>query len=151
MSTSPDATSSRSACGARSHPTMRCSAGCANTGYVHTLWPRSTSVASTPCSSRPSPRPWTGPNMYLSLDIDVLDPAFAPGTGTPEPPGLTNRELLPAIRRICHETPLVGMEVGEVAPHLDPGYTTTMNARRAIFEGLTGIALLRAGVARPDF
>ncbi|WP_396913331.1 arginase family protein, partial [Mycolicibacterium sp.] len=63
--------------------------------------------------------------------------------GTPEPPGLTNRELLPAIRRICHETPVVGMELVEVAPHLDPGYTTTMNARRAIFEALTGLAMRR--------
>ena len=84
-----------------------------------------------------------GPSfLYLSLDIDVLDPAYAPGTGTPEPPGLTNRELLPAIRRICREAPVVGMEVVEVAPHLDPGYTTTMNARRAIFEALTGLAHL---------
>ena len=81
--------------------------------------------------------------LYLSLDIDVLDPAYAPGTGTPEPPGLTNRELLPAIRRICHETPVVGLEIVEVAPHLDPGYTTTMNARRAIFEALTGLAMRR--------
>jgi agmatinase len=89
--------------------------------------------------------------LYMSLDIDVLDPAFAPGTGTPEPPGLTNRELLPAIRRICHETPLVGMEVVEVAPHLDPTYTTTMNARRAIFEGLTGLAVRRAGVPGPAY
>jgi formimidoylglutamase len=90
-------------------------------------------------------------HIYLSLDIDVLDPAFAPGTGTPEPPGLTNRELLPAIRRICHETPFVGMEVVEVAPHLDPGYTTTMNARRAIFEGLTGLAMRRLGLRGPAY
>ena len=83
--------------------------------------------------------------LFLSLDIDVLDPAFAPGTGTPEPPGLTNRELSPALRRICHETPVVGIEVVEVAPHLDPGYTTTMNARRAIFECLSGLAMRRAG------
>jgi formimidoylglutamase len=89
--------------------------------------------------------------LFLSLDIDVLDPAFAPGTGTPEPPGLTNRELLPALRRICHETPVVGMEVVEVAPHLDPGYTTTMNARRAIFECLTGFAMRREGGLGPNY
>ncbi|MET8099529.1 agmatinase family protein [Streptomyces sp. NPDC005236] len=89
--------------------------------------------------------------LYLSLDIDVLDPAFAPGTGAPEPPGLTNRELLPAIRRICHETPVVGMEVVEVVPDLDPGYTTMMNARRAIFEALTGIAMRRKGLPGPDY
>ncbi|MGW2587251.1 agmatinase family protein [Streptomyces virginiae] len=89
--------------------------------------------------------------LYLSLDIDVLDPAFAPATGAPEPPGLTNRELLPALRRIGHETPIVGMEVVEILPYLDPGYTTTMNARRAIFEVLTGIAMRRMGLPGPDY
>lgn len=58
--------------------------------------------------------------IYISLDIDVLDPAFAPGTGTQEPGGLTPRELLPAIRRVCHETPVVGFEVVEVAPPWTP-------------------------------
>ncbi len=89
--------------------------------------------------------------LYVSLDVDVLDPAFAPGTGAPEPPGLTNRELLPAIRRICHETPVVGLEVVEVAPNLDPGYTTTMNARRAIFEAITGLAMRRLGLPGPAY
>lgn len=81
----------------------------------------------------------------------MLDPAFAPGTGAPEPPGLTNRELLPALRRICHETPVVGMEVVEVVPDLDPGYTTTMNARRGIFEALTGVAMRRKGLPGPAY
>jgi agmatinase len=89
--------------------------------------------------------------VYLSLDIDVLDPAFAPGTGTPEPGGLTPRELLPAIRRICHETPVVGFEVVEVAPHLDPGYTTAMYARRAILEALTGIAQRKLGITEKNY
>ena len=77
--------------------------------------------------------------------------ASRPASGTPEPPGLTNRELLPALRRICHETPVVGIEVVEVAPHLDPGYTTTMNARRAIFECLSGLAMRRAGFPGPAY
>ncbi|MEB4591249.1 agmatinase family protein [Candidatus Thiothrix sp. Deng01] len=81
--------------------------------------------------------------IYLSIDIDVLDPAFAPGTGTPEAGGLTPRELLPAIRRICHETQVVGMDIVEVAPHLDPGYTTAMYARRAVLEALSGMAQRR--------
>jgi len=89
--------------------------------------------------------------LYVSLDIDVLDPAFAPGTGTPEPGGLTPRELLPAIRRICHETPVVGFEVVEVAPHLDPGYTTAMYARRAILEALTGIAQRKLGIKETNY
>jgi agmatinase len=88
--------------------------------------------------------------IYISLDIDVLDPAFAPGTGTPEPGGLTPRELLPAIRRLCHETPVVGFEVVEVAPHLDPGYTTAMYARRAILEALTGLAQRKLGLKGPS-
>lgn len=90
-------------------------------------------------------------HLYLSIDIDVLDPAYAPGTGTPEPPGLTPRELLPALRRICHETPVAGIEVVEVAPYLDPGNTTAMNARKAIFECLTGLALRRKGVPGPAY
>lgn len=89
--------------------------------------------------------------LYLSLDIDVLDPSFAPGTGTPEVAGLTNRELLPAIRRLCHETPVVGMEVVEVAPLLDHSSITTMNARKAIFEALTGIAMRKKGGMEPGY
>ncbi|QWF84924.1 Guanidinobutyrase [Amycolatopsis sp. CA-230715] len=79
-------------------------------------------------------------HVYISLDIDVLDPAFAPGTGTPESAGLTTRELFMAFRRLCAETDVVGMDVVEVAPHLDPGYTTALNARRVIFEALSGKA-----------
>jgi agmatinase len=90
-------------------------------------------------------------HIYLSLDIDVLDPAYAPGTGTPEPGGLTPRELLPAIRRLCHETPVVGFEVVEVAPHLDPGYTTALYARRAILEALTGLAQRKLGLKGPNY
>jgi agmatinase len=82
--------------------------------------------------------------LYLSVDIDVMDPSLAPGTGSPEPGGLTPREILPAIRRICHETPVVGLEVVEVAPLLDPGITTVMNARRIILEGLTGMGTAQA-------
>lgn len=89
--------------------------------------------------------------IFLSLDIDVLDPAFAPGTGTPEGGGLTPRELLPAIRRICHETPVIGMEVVEVAPFLDPGYTTAMYARKSILEALTGMAQRKLGLPGPNY
>lgn len=89
--------------------------------------------------------------LYISLDIDVLDPAFAPATGTPEGGGLTPRELLPALRRLCHETPVVGMEVVEVAPLLAPGYTTAMYARRAILEALSGLAARKLGLPGPNY
>ena len=46
--------------------------------------------------------------VFLSVDIDVCDPGHAPGTGTPEPGGLTARQLLDAVRRICRELPVVG-------------------------------------------
>jgi len=54
--------------------------------------------------------------VFLSVDIDVVDPGMAPGTGTPEPGGMTSRELLEAVRRICLELPVVGIDVVEVAP-----------------------------------
>ena len=53
--------------------------------------------------------------VFLSVDIDVCDPGHAPGTGTPEPGGLSARELLDAVRRICLELPVVGVDVVEVA------------------------------------
>jgi agmatinase len=57
--------------------------------------------------------------VYLIVDVDVLDPGWAPGTGTPEPGGLLPRELLTAVRRLCHELPVAGMEVVEVSPPYD--------------------------------
>jgi agmatinase len=87
-----------------------------------------------------------GPDaIYLSVDVDVLDPAFAPGTGTPEPGGLTSRELLRAVRRIAAETRLVGLDVVEVAPAYDgPGAITAEVAHRIILEALSALAAKRA-------
>ena len=57
--------------------------------------------------------------VCLSVDIDVCDPGHAPGTGTPEPGGLSARELLDSVRRICLELPVVGLDVVEVSPPHD--------------------------------
>ena len=54
--------------------------------------------------------------LFISFDIDALDPAYAAGTGTPEPGGLTPRELFPLLRRLCAETNVVGMELVELNP-----------------------------------
>ena len=81
--------------------------------------------------------------VYLSVDVDVLDPAFAPGTGTPEPGGLTTRELLRAIRRIAAALPIVGMEVVEVAPPYDHAEITALAAHRCVLEALSAIAAQR--------
>ena len=62
--------------------------------------------------------------VFLSVDIDVCDPAHAPGTGTPEPGGLSARELLDSVRRICIELPVVGIDVVEVSPPYDPAEIT---------------------------
>jgi len=89
--------------------------------------------------------------LYISLDIDVLDPAYAPGTGTPEPGGLTTRELFPLIRRLCAENNLVGFDLVEFNPLVDPGYTTGLNANRAIQECLTGIAMRKKGIREKGY
>ena len=83
--------------------------------------------------------------VFLSVDIDVVDPGMAPGTGTPEPGGMTSRELLEAVRRICLELPIVGMDVVEVSPPFDNSQITAMLANRVILEALSGIAYRRTG------
>jgi agmatinase len=81
--------------------------------------------------------------VFLSVDIDVVDPGMAPGTGTPEPGGLTSRQLLDAVRRAAVELPLVGIEVVEVAPPYDSSDVTAMLANRVVLEALSGIAVRR--------
>ena len=83
--------------------------------------------------------------VFLSVDIDVVDPGMAPGTGTPEPGGMTSRELLEAVRRICLELPIVGIDVVEVAPAFDSSDITAMLANRVVLEALSAIALRRKG------
>jgi agmatinase len=81
--------------------------------------------------------------VFLSVDIDVCDPGHAPGTGTPEPGGLTARQLLDAVRRIGHELPLLGADVVEVAPPYDHAEITSFLANRVVLEVLTGMARRR--------
>ena len=78
--------------------------------------------------------------IFLSVDIDVVDPGMAPGTGTPEPGGMTSRELLEAVRRICLVLPIVGIDVVEVAPAYDSADITAILANRVVLEALSGIA-----------
>jgi agmatinase len=74
--------------------------------------------------------------VYLSVDIDVLDPAFAPGTGTPEAGGLTSRELLKILRGLTRLS-IVGADVVEVAPAYDQGEVTALAAATVIFDVIT--------------
>jgi len=84
--------------------------------------------------------------LFISFDIDVLDPAFVPGTGTPEPGGLTPRETFPIVRRLCAESNVVGFELVELNPLIDPTYVSAMNANRIVRECLTGIAMRKMGL-----
>jgi agmatinase len=82
--------------------------------------------------------------VYLSVDVDVLDPAFAPGTGTPEPGGMTSADLLWACREIASQVELVGAEVVEVAPTaVGSADVTALVAERLVREMITGLALRR--------
>jgi agmatinase len=82
--------------------------------------------------------------VYLSIDVDVLDPAYAPGTGTPEPGGLTSVQLLRAVREIVQRVRLAGMDVVEVAPIYDgPGQITAEVAHRLVLEALSALAKRR--------
>lgn len=84
--------------------------------------------------------------LYISIDIDVLDPAHAPGTGTPEAGGLTSRELLEIIRGLssCH---LVSADVVEVAPAYDHAEITSVAASHTAYE-LTTIMSRQISAAR---
>ena len=87
----------------------------------------------------------SGP-AYVSVDVDVLDPAFAPGTGTPEPGGMTSGDLLWACRAVAERLELVGGEVVEVIPTaVGSADITALVADRIVRELLTGIALRRRG------
>ena len=83
--------------------------------------------------------------VFLSVDIDVVDPGMAPGTGTPEPGGMTSRELLEAVRRICFELPVVGIDVVEVCPAFDSADITAILANRVVLEALSAITLKKKG------
>ena len=83
--------------------------------------------------------------VFVSVDVDVVDPGTAPGTGTPEPGGLTGRQLLDAVRRIAIEVPVVGVDVVEVSPPYDTAEITAFLANRVVLEMLSGIAYRRRG------
>ncbi len=82
--------------------------------------------------------------VFISVDIDVLDPAFAPGTGTPEPGGMTPADLLWACREVAANVEVVGADVVEVLPeHVGSRDTTALVADRTVREILSGVAMRR--------
>jgi agmatinase len=86
--------------------------------------------------------------VYLTVDVDVLDPAFVPATGTPEPGGMSAVDLLLAVRTVAAELDLVGVDVVEVIPTaIGSADYSALVADRIVREALTGIALRRRAVA----
>jgi len=86
-----------------------------------------------------------GPEVvYLSVDIDVVDPGMAPGTGTPEPGGILAREMLRAVRQVVGRVELVGMDVVEVSPPYDQSEVTAMLAHRCVVEAISALAAKRS-------
>ncbi|MGA2838454.1 MAG: arginase family protein [Acidimicrobiales bacterium] len=90
--------------------------------------------------------------LYVSVDVDSVDPAHAPGTGSPEPGGLTSIDVLRAVRRMTAEVGMVAMDIVEVSPPYDSGNNiTALFAHRCVLEGLTGTAMRRLGMTEPDY
>ena len=87
-----------------------------------------------------------GRKIHVSFDIDVLDPAFAVATGTPVPGGITMREAITIVRRLCAESNVVGFDLVELHPALDPTYKTTLNSAHIIKACLVGLAMNRKGL-----
>ena len=89
--------------------------------------------------------------IFISVDTDVLDPAWAPGMGTPEPGGMSIRELFPMLRALAVQNEIVGIELVELNPIVDQTYRSKLVAVRIIRELLTGIAMRRKGITDPDY
>jgi agmatinase len=92
-----------------------------------------------------------GKKLFISFDVDVIDPAFVPGTGTPVPGGLTMREAIPIVRALCTENEMVGFEIVELDPLLDPTYRSALNANFIMHACLTGIAMRHEGITEGDY
>jgi agmatinase len=78
--------------------------------------------------------------LYISVDIDAIDPSQAPGTGTPEPGGIQAADLLRMVRRLCVDHDVVGVDVVEVSPPYDVSDLTVNVAHRVVLEALAGMA-----------
>ena len=80
-------------------------------------------------------------SVYITLDIDVLDPAFAPGTGTPEAGGLSSRELMEIINQLMCRLPVDAMDIVEISPSLDTrNQITSWAGVKIIYEAFAKIA-----------
>lgn len=93
-----------------------------------------------------------GPDkLFISFDMSVLDPAYAAAAGRPVSNGLTPREVLPLLRRLCAEHEIIGFELLDVAPYLDLSYRSALLANNILHTCLTGMALRKRGLTQPHY
>ncbi|MFV0308371.1 MAG: agmatinase [Desertimonas sp.] len=85
--------------------------------------------------------------LYISVDVDAIDPSMAPGTGTPEPGGIQSADLLRIVRQLCVTHDVVALDVVEVSPPYDVSELTVNLAHRIVFEALGGLAAKRRDAA----
>jgi guanidinobutyrase len=92
-----------------------------------------------------------GKKLFVSFDVEVIDPAFVPGTGTPVPGGLSIREAIPILRALYTENEMVGFEIVEIDPLLDPTYRSALNANFIMHACLTVIAMRHEGIVEGNY
>ncbi|MBH1993359.1 MAG: agmatinase family protein [Sphingomonadaceae bacterium] len=84
-------------------------------------------------------------NVFISFDMSVIDPGDAPASGRPVPGGITMREAIPMVRQLCAQTKVVGFDLLDAAPILDPTYVSRMSANYILHACLSGIAMRKTG------
>lgn len=84
-------------------------------------------------------------NVFVSFDMSVLDPGDAPAAGRPVPGGISVREAIPMVRAICSQTNVVGFDLLDTAPILDPTYVSRMSGNYILHACLSGIAMRKSG------
>ncbi|MEN7342814.1 MAG: agmatinase family protein [Pseudomonadota bacterium] len=89
--------------------------------------------------------------LFISFDVDVLDPSVVPGTGTPVPGGLTMREAIPLVRGLCAQNDMIGFELVELDPLLDSTYRSALNGNFILHACLTGVAMRKKGITDPYY
>ena len=97
-----------------------------------------------PLIARMRPHLSGGAPLYLTFDIDALDPSHAPGTGTPEPAGLTSQQAATLLEEVA-DLPFVGMDIVDVSPRFDHAELTSQVAAMLVWTYLSG----RVAHARP--
>jgi len=86
-------------------------------------------------------------NIFVSFDMSVLDPGDAPASGRPVPGGISMREAIPMVRQLCAQTKVVGFDLLDAAPILDPTYVSRMSANYILHACLSGIAMRKTGMS----